>query len=327
MKHEEVLQQHLPEAFEPAKMPQGWEEGWDRVRIPAGEFEVTEATLADLDRNPAAIDPVMADSGQVWDSHTPNADIQPHEQSHEANSTAAGLGSLAGATHPGAPVIAKPGSPTPPDAEAFYLPFHYYGKWWGIYLFPEGVLRVAHEVARRDSYSLPWPYYWLSARFFLYAHEFYHHRIESFASRLEVTHRAPAYRTGFQTFYDTHRGTDDWLEEGLANAYALQRVKKCFAKVPVVRNQLLNAYRAYVQSGPAGYRRGWDWHLPKEFKARETKLSEESLRASFPMLPKLSSQIWETGSFMTRGFGTIKSRIHYLIPKGSPLHSRKPLKI
>ncbi|MDA7513597.1 hypothetical protein N8505_03155 [Akkermansiaceae bacterium] len=327
MKNEKILQQHLPDAFKPAEMPTDWEDSWILVPVPTGEFEVTEATLGDLDGGAPAIDPVIADSGQIWEPHSQNIDPLSQEEDDGASSTASALGPLVGANHPGAPVVAPPGCPPPPDANAFYLPFHYYPRWWGIYLFPDGVLRVAHEVARHDSYSLQWPYYWLSARFFLYAHEFYHHRIESLASRLEVSHRAAAYRTGFQAFYDLHKGTDAWLEEGLANAYALQRIKKCFSKMPTIRDQLLNSYRHYIQAGQAGYRRGWDWHYPKEFKAHESKLAEESLTTSFPVLPKLSPQIWETGSFMTRGFGTIKSRIHYLIPRNKPLHKRKPLSI
>ena len=86
-------------------------------------------------------------------------------------------------------------------------------------------LTTAIELARLDGRMLPTSAYVIAAMFFLYAHEFYHHRVESLASRLEVTHRTPAYKTGFEAFYQKHRGTDQWLEEALANVVQHAKAK------------------------------------------------------------------------------------------------------
>jgi predicted RNA binding protein YcfA (HicA-like mRNA interferase family) len=62
----------------------------------------------------------------------------------------------------------------------------------------------------------------------------------------------------------------------------------------------------------------------QNFKDGECRLAEESLALSFPNIPRKSHEIWEAGSFFTRGFGQIKSRIHYMIWRHSPLAARIP---
>ena len=56
----------------------------------------------------------------------------------------------------------------PPDASAFYLPFHYfYPTWWGIYLLHEGVAEVARILMHESGFSLSYHLAVEAARIFL----------------------------------------------------------------------------------------------------------------------------------------------------------------
>jgi hypothetical protein len=56
----------------------------------------------------------------------------------------------------------------PPDAYAFYLPFHFfYPTWWGIYLLHEGVLQLAEIFSKLSGDKLSRWQYGEAARIFL----------------------------------------------------------------------------------------------------------------------------------------------------------------
>lgn len=114
----------------------------------------------------------------------------------------------------------------PPDAFAFYLPFHYfYPKWWGVYLVLEPTLELAEFIRAQAGGILSSAESLAATRIFLYAHEAFHHIVESFGTRLEVTHRKPLFKEGFDRLYKRVYGSDACLEEALATASGLRRVK------------------------------------------------------------------------------------------------------
>ena len=57
-----------------------------------------------------------------------------------------------------------------------------------------------------------------------FLHEQYHHKVESLAIRLEVIERLPIYTRYDYKVYLPARGTDDQLEEALANASVYRRL-------------------------------------------------------------------------------------------------------
>jgi hypothetical protein len=148
--------------------------------------------------------------------------------------TAGRLRRIFGGDWPGAPGRPAPGSRFPnTDAFAFYLPWHRFSTaTWGIYLTVEGIEdlgRLIHNVAGDALTSTEAK---RAAKLFLFHHEAYHNAVETYAARLEVSHRHPCYRTGVVGAYAALLPETGLHEEGLANAYAHECVS-AWKKDPV----------------------------------------------------------------------------------------------
>ena len=130
------------------------------------------------------------------------------------------------------------------DVCAWYQPLHFFGQDWGIYIREECLLKLAIRIARytdRPKFLLEKaravakrmtggpsvPTYWrlhdpeifIRAAFLaLFLHEHYHHRVECLGLRLHVVTRTSLYIPYTRNVYLPAKGTDDLLEEALANA-------------------------------------------------------------------------------------------------------------
>lgn len=214
---------------------------------------------------------------------------------------------------------------------AFYLPFHFYPRWWGIYIFPEGIQRIRQEMRGfflRESIS---PINQIRiAKTILYHHEFYHHAIESFSVRIETVLNSPAYITGFTNLYKSTAGTINCLEETCANSYARQRTLESKCASHIEKRKLRDAIDAWFRGAPPGYAQaagtGGTWKdkiRPRLYEdCMDHCLPPGQPKRKFP--PAMSQVAWATAGHFDRAIGDIDSRIFYLIPKGSPLHNRLP---
>jgi len=126
------------------------------------------------------------------------------------------------------------------ETQAYYMPFHIYDNW-GIYVREEAVLRLQRtyigiisnwirQYARGyllhpgQLMAIQKEATLLSFRLAVlrfYAHEFYHHKVESFATRGEIFRGHSVYLAGF---FAEHRATMGGLEEGLAEAFTLKEL-------------------------------------------------------------------------------------------------------
>lgn len=230
----------------------------------------------------------------------------------------------------GAPQQAPWISPMPPpDAFAFYLPFHYfYPTWWGVYIILENALQLAEfvraeacgELTRKESLA--------AVQIFLYAHEAFHHIVESFATRLEITHRIPVYRTGFNRYFGRTAGTDDSIEEALATAYAYRRVKSRFAVgMPNKREAALKALRSFIKQCPPGYSRAPEFFPAAAFDAERGAFAEGNHRESFPSAPGKNAEIWDCFPHAFSGISRVTSRVNYVVRRDSTLASRMNLNL
>ena len=238
----EVLKEQMPELFQERELALGWDEIFIIEPVPDVERrhhdEYTELAHHPVGHSPTAkpfdeLGPwLVQEEGEGW------PEIDPR------------IVQVLGGAHPGAPLPADPAEPVPPtDSLAFYLPYHYYyPRWWGVYLLAEGVLSLARYLHRQQ--NVPPLLAWDGARMFLYFHEAFHNRTECFATRLELTHRRPLYKTGFEQFYRSTLGTDECLEEGLANAKALQDVW-----LRLKNQRVIEGLVAFTKLQPPGYRR------------------------------------------------------------------------
>jgi predicted RNA binding protein YcfA (HicA-like mRNA interferase family) len=219
--------------------------------------------------------------------------------------------------HGGAPIPYQPQPHMPPpESLAFYLPFHYYHPdWWGIYLIYEGVLWLAGEILRQTGPKISRRQAFEAARLFLYYHEGFHHKTECFATRLELTHRQPFYKTGFEQFFQKTFGTDDCMEEGLANASALiDSHKKLRTKA------IDKAFSNYVEQNPPGYKHGNKYR--PDFINVKCVFAENNHNYCMPIMPKKNPEIWRTAPHLFDGNSNIKSRVNYIIGLNSPILNR-----
>ena len=226
-----------------------------------------------------------------------------------------------GGLHGGAPTPYTDRSRMPPpDCLAFYLPFHHYHPdWWGVYLLYEGVSWLAAEIIRRSNNEIGRREAFAAARLFLYYHEAFHHKVECFAARLELTHREAFYKTGFSQYYRQTAGTADCLEEGLANATALSE------SLNRLRNPKADkALASYVTESPPGYDQGNK--VRRVFKRVRCEFAEKNQRICLPRLPSKSPEVWSVASHLFDGITNIKSRVNYVLPCSSPLVARLPFK-
>jgi predicted RNA binding protein YcfA (HicA-like mRNA interferase family) len=228
---------------------------------------------------------------------------------------------------------------------AFYLPFHCYPDWWGIYIFPEGIQAIrrelspfftTHGIAPIDQVRF--------AKALLYHHEYYHHCIESFGTRLETILNQPCYLQGFCIQYRATFGTAQCLEETCANSYAREKMVGLGFRFGLSRSIVREALNDWFSGQPDGYaeaaqtdlhwKRDVRWALFEDYLANSPggnpiRLSSGGGNGSWsnsrrPHPAPVASAAWSIASGMDRGIGDIRSRFAYMIPKHSPFYQRLP---
>ena len=312
LEHLDILSAELPELFQSRDLSPLWHE--DLIIIPVEDPEFVSTGLYQGAQNVAFAD---EDEFSFYEQIGADA-VVPGSELPDLSPT---IIDVLGGAHSGAPVPYLDHSIMPPaDCLAFYLPFHYYHPtWWGVYLIFEGVVWLAGELIRRYGEGLTPDRAMQAARLFLYYHEAFHHKTECFATRLELTHRKPFYKTGFERFYQKTSMTVDCLEEGLANASALSECNKKF------QHSILDcAMEGYVKESPPGYDQGVK--IRREFLSVRCRFAEANQGICLPLLPSKNPDIWKTAQHMFNGISNIKSRVNYVIPRSSAFAKRLPFR-
>lgn len=216
----------------------------------------------------------------------------------------------------------------PTDILAFYLPWHeFHLGVWGIYLIVQGITALG-----TDLYLLAQP--WLTrgeanrvAKIFLFHHEAFHDVAETFAARLEVSHRRPCYRAGFRHIWRSGFSGGLLHEEALADAYAYRKVRsEAFADtLPPGR---LRAFKRGVAT--AALRRLLQFSLPPynhayelvsgifDWDGSEHDFQESNHHACGFGLPRAASELWLAfGYAMHPSLGRNRS-FSYLVDRAHP---------
>lgn len=116
------------------------------------------------------------------------------------------------------------------DVLAWYLPIHFYGPGWGIYIRESAVFDLAASI--RSYLPPPRQNHFeviagsiRAALGVLFHHEVFHHKVESLATRLEVIEHGKRYAPYTKKVYEKIQRTHpvDLLEEALACAEAYRR--------------------------------------------------------------------------------------------------------
>lgn len=227
----------------------------------------------------------------------------------------------------------KPGQQPRWDICAWYQPIHFFGYDWGIFIKEECVKRAAFMIARfidpAVAHTAP-PLIWFKALYraalYLYfLHEHYHHKVECLGFRLHVVQRRSAFLPYHKLIYAGTKGTDDQLEESLANADCYQRLGAqpyAFWLTPHV----VKAAKAYLKwqypYDPPGYRMAVHYLTKQEFAEGENLLQAQVKEIS--LKPAQQVDDWEMAPRMTQSFFPVTSNIWTVIPAGT--RSRLPVK-
>lgn len=239
---------------------------------------------------------------------------------------------IAGAGQPGTPGALRP-KPCeqrvvpPPDCYAFYLPWHYFtARNWGIYLLVEGIEECGKSIERTACGGLTPAEARKAAKAFLFHHEAYHNAVETFGVRVEVSHRVPCYRVGFERLYRSGFAKCAVHEEGLATAYAANKVRtQVFADIPganirkLKRQIAFKALTALVGKMPAEYASALKL-LPKAkaFNDGEQLFQECVHKESLPNIPGLKPAIWASALHSMGPSLQRNKSFSYLINKTHP---------
>ena len=236
----------------------------------------------------------------------------------------------------------NPGDGVSWDTCAWYQPLHFFGSDWGIFIREECLLRVAISIARHtDLHTFkseraaavanqllgkPFPSSWgyTDAEIFLraalaclYLHEHYHHRVECLGIRLQVVTQKSLYAPYFKSVYKAAMGTDDLLEEALANACMYLRMSELTYKKLLpdsVREGLKRKLRASFPYDPPGYRMASNYLDQARFNVGENFLQGYLRETS--QTPVQPSWHWENAPRLTQSFLNIKSNIYTVVPVG-----------
>jgi hypothetical protein len=218
--------------------------------------------------------------------------------------------------------IASRPEPLPPpgsvDALAWYLPFHFYGPDWGIYIKEDEVINLAGMIEKRlnggprgveRTQQLC-----RAALTILYLHEAYHHKIESFATRLEIARLEPVYIPYDEHVFRRLLGSDDCLEEGIACSEMITRLKneKTYYKKlsDEVKDATIQFLYEWIPELPPGYRRGIEFpNLPPS-----GQLQSQIAHAS--VTPRQPPEDWDITTHMIQGLFNKYSVAYIIVPKG-----------
>jgi hypothetical protein len=205
-----------------------------------------------------------------------------------------------------------------PDVFAFYLPFHFYEKRWGIYVRAYGIGQLARILTK------PKPASSESVNFafrLLLEHERMHFITELSASKAEVAFGRTSYR-----FYFVDREMA-YHEEALANAHAFSSTRRGASK------PLINAAHIWMSGQGPGYCDFHKWvspDLPKgkreaaEFMLKRPRVNPPDGRASLSHGYATSispGDLGKTGGpseFLFEGMGQLKTPIYLVVDKAVP---------
>ena len=345
------LNAEQPDLFDPKPLNPDWLEGW--AVIPVDRPDKPTEPIRDEDGSSSLtpwLDGPEAEEEEPFDREWNNESLYPVFDG-------LGLDPDAPPGFPGGPVsptVISPGSSvavgsagSASDCYAFYLPIHFYHPdWWGIYLLADGVEKFAEEIWHAQTTGQRRPLSFrdcrMASRIFLYWHEHYHHQVESFSIRLEVTQRQPLYRNGFTPLYRQTFGTSQCLEEALAEAWAYLKTIRIFDlprtlgkripqsiqdRVAQKRCALERALKKLIKDAPQGYCQGRRYLSATAHKDWQNQLAERYHGASLPHIKNLHPSIWGNSPHAFYGFSNVRSRVNYLIPRNSRIAQRLPLHV
>ncbi len=158
------------------------------------------------------------------------------------------------------------------EALAYYAPFHFYARRWGIYIRDFGLADLAckflgrRKLTSADNWVLECAYH------FLLQHEYFHFQTEVGVSRYEILlfQGALSSEMYLDHVYLRHflDRESSWLEESVANARGYQALARTLKAIPSADLASFTSFLAsWMKTQPPGYRYYDRWKGPPGTKA------------------------------------------------------------
>src|SRR5262249_40886841 len=152
-----------------------------------------------------------------------------------------------------------------------------------------------------------------------FLHEHYHHKVECLGFRLHVVQRKSAFLPYHKLVYAGTKGTDDQLEEALANADCYHRLNDqpyAYWLTPHIVRATKRYLRCQFPHDPPGYRMADRYLRRRDFAVGENNLQAQVKEAS--LKPSQPANEWDMAPRMTQSFFRVTSNIWIVIPAGAP---------
>lgn len=212
------------------------------------------------------------------------------------------------------------------DVLAWYQPIHFFANDWGIFIKEKALLDLAADLApwipgryRASSPRTEFASLIRTVFAFLFLHEQYHHKVESFSIRLHIVDQRPVYPDYVARIVRSVSGTDDNLEEALANADAWRRLTDPPYKnwVPTGRRQSVKNWLEDVfHHSPPGYRRAPGLLSKATFDATEQLIQSRAQEAR--LTPRRGSvSDFADADHMMQSLFNLRQNIWTVVPAGS----------
>jgi len=203
---------------------------------------------------------------------------------------------------------------------AFYRSFHSAGPAFGIYYKRKGLkikARCIHRFCQLLGYLITLGQAYVIAKVMTQFHEIYHHKIEAFASRLEVITRLPIYTQGFSTWYQLTRRRVNCFEETFANYYAYYKTKNALQRF-LPASALHNIMLFWFNQQPTPYRNALKLINQSEdlMRSRENQFCELIVQRFFPVDPRFGlshSRVWSMFTHGKQPYITTNSDVYYIV--------------
>jgi hypothetical protein len=212
------------------------------------------------------------------------------------------------------------------DALAWYLPIHYFGYGYGIYIRESAILMLRDailsrvEPSRRDDLDAIQGAV-RAGLGILYLHEALHHKVESFAIRLEIVEHARRYHPYFKGVYGQLRaaGSDELLEEALACAEIIRRMQNEVVYTRGIPEDIQPAVQTFLLDWlptlPPGYRKAPQYLKAPAFDEARNILSSQIHEGR--QHPMRRAGEWHLMPHSYHGLFDCKTVTHVLVPVGT----------
>jgi predicted RNA binding protein YcfA (HicA-like mRNA interferase family) len=211
------------------------------------------------------------------------------------------------------------------DVDAWYQPIHYFGRHWGIFIRESAVLILTSVILERIEESRRYDLDVMlgalrQALAVYFLHEMFHHKVESFAIRLEIVERIPRYLPYRKAVYEPLRAlmSDGLLEEALATAESYLRLDELAYRRAIPTDVLARTRSflvSWIPSMPPGYRSAAEYLYDGLFDDGLNLLSSQLHEAT--MKPARNSEDWRLAPHIHRGLFNCKASTWVVVPLGA----------